>query len=131
MAPNVLHDFAGKLKSLVAAISGTLIESISVPPTEDDISSADVFTNYAISNDALSVKLPIKERLVLSHQPTILPTFHKERITCIKALETPYLVSGGMDALAMMWNLDNGELVTTFQGHKGPITCLGSFKTAS
>lgn len=34
-----------------------------------------------------------------------------------------------MDGLAMMWNLDNGELVTTFQGHKGPITCLGTFKS--
>jgi len=82
-----------------------------------------------MSVDSLSLKLPIKERLVLSNTPGILPTFHKERITCIKALDSPYLVSGGMDALAMLWNIDNGELVTTFQGHKGPITCLGSFKT--
>jgi len=43
-----------------------------------------------------------------------MPTFHKDRINCIKALESPFLASGSMDGLAMLWNIDNGDLVTTF-----------------
>ena len=39
------------------------------------------------------------------------------------------IVSGGMDGVAMIWNIDNGELVTTLQGHKGPITSLGCTKS--
>ena len=34
-----------------------------------------------------------------------------------------------MDGIVMVWNIDNGELVTQLQGHKGPITSLGSMKS--
>ncbi|XP_043214180.1 WD repeat-containing protein 86-like isoform X2 [Amphibalanus amphitrite] len=34
------------------------------------------------------------------------------------------LITGSMDTTAKSWNVDTGQLIHTFRGHKGPIVCM-------
>ena len=58
-------------------------------------------------------------------QNSYIKTGHSKQINCLAVVEDK-LATGSSDSQIMIWSLDTGEHISTFQGHKGPIVSLSS-----
>lgn len=76
-----------------------------------------------MTKDHKSAQLAHINRFNLSHN-SFIRTNHSKQINCIAVISPDQIATGSSDSQIMIWDLHNGDHISTFQGHKGPIISL-------
>ena len=67
---------------------------------------------------------PLRTDVAAERPPSTLPG-HQSGVRCLAYLaDERILISGGRDHCLRLWDLENGEELGQFNGHRGPITSL-------
>lgn len=54
-------------------------------------------------------------------------TNHNKYINCLLVINNDLLATGSKDKTIKLWKTKNYELITTLNGHKDNVCCLGAF----
>lgn len=86
------------------------------------------FIKYEINKeqDNQRVKVQIETKNIFNAKKLGLYTELRtpDSVRCLFELKNGYLASSGWDKTIKLWNIENGELIKTLEGHSNYVRCL-------